>query len=242
MVELGCPDRMFSCAAFLSPPTTLRRWRALGDLAVGTRIRALLPLAWLSEGAFTHTPVATHVPPSKPGVTRFYARHIFGEHNGGLFPMLGLRAGANSKPPLSVAPLSNAPHQTRPSCGDTQPQPEIAAEALRGGSSGVADARRNGGEGSGCLVGYWLREPSCVHRIPPGRSPGGAPAPEGSCPVQECGAGWVGIELPSHGGAARELRTSRSRRQIARRRFGRGRLPTKGMRCRTNLGDQDFSR
>ena len=35
-----------------------------------------LSAAWLRSGAFTHAPVATHVSPSKPGVTRFYARHL----------------------------------------------------------------------------------------------------------------------------------------------------------------------
>ena len=37
---------------------------------------AVLPVAWPGEGACIVPPVATHVPPPKPGGTRFYARDV----------------------------------------------------------------------------------------------------------------------------------------------------------------------
>jgi len=167
---LGCPDRPLSSAAFLPPPTTLRRSRASGDLSVGTRMRTWLPVAWQSEGASTHALVAAHVTSPKPGVTRFYARNLADELPNQFYSC------------LPVSTKKPSPERRKPPCGDTHPQPEIAAEALRGGSSGVADARRNKGEGTRTPV-RWRRREIWAHTHSAGQLARGALAPLGSCPA-----------------------------------------------------------
>ncbi len=59
-----------------SAAASLRRKAPPGDLPPVPPMRTRLPLAWQSEGAFTFAPVATHMPPSKPGGIRFYARNV----------------------------------------------------------------------------------------------------------------------------------------------------------------------
>jgi len=52
--------------------------------------------------------------------------------------------------------------------------------------------RRNEGVGSGTFVVRYHREP-CAHTHSAGQIARGAPAPQGSCPAQECGAGRLGV-------------------------------------------------
>ena len=71
----GCFYPHVSCTAFLAQPASLWRWAPLGDLGAGMRMCAMLPQLLQHSGDLTPALVATHVPPSKPGVTRFFARY-----------------------------------------------------------------------------------------------------------------------------------------------------------------------
>ena len=52
---------------------------------------AVLPVAWPKEGAFALPPVATHLPPTRPGGTRFYARDVSVGQYFGLYSQMAFR-------------------------------------------------------------------------------------------------------------------------------------------------------
>jgi hypothetical protein len=55
---------------------------ASGRSAAGDANTHEAPITSITHGCLAHTPVATHVPPPRLGVTRFYARHLSFEQHG----------------------------------------------------------------------------------------------------------------------------------------------------------------
>ena len=140
-----------------APPASLRRKAPPGDLATG--MRCAQGSRWHDEArGTTFAPVVTHMPPSKPAYTSTHATRS-----------LNNNAALQSSYQFHTDALL-APERKKSLRGDTQPQPEITAEALRGGSSGVADARRKTREEKAPSLRH--ASGSLAHiRIPPGRSP-----------------------------------------------------------------------
>jgi len=114
-----------------------------------------------NEGATTHAPAATHVPPSKPGVTRFYARNTINEYARHHVAGTGLLL-------QKCIPLT---------C--------VWKTFVRRYASGAGGRRRRlSASGNGCALrreqvkGSFVvpcHREQCAHRVPVARSPEGAP-------------------------------------------------------------------
>ena len=143
-------------------------------------------------GVFTHSLVATRVPPSRPGVTRFYAQYVSVEQcaecetlQSGLMSRCGLwkTRKPHDRPAYNLGAAIRVRSRRSPPrlC-------EAEAPALR---------MRAADEPWGKTPSLCRSDERFAHiRIPPGRSPEGASAPEGSCPARECGAGYGLEERP----------------------------------------------
>ena len=137
-----------------------------GDLPTGTPIRMKLPLPSLHLGASIHTLVATHVPPSKPGVTRFYAHHVFFDQ----------RTEAPIHHPLRHASAAGNHRQGAFHCSKTRVAPRASPQKNARSSLVTSRQQKMPGKiriGSALHVPQERRKP-CAHHIPPGRSPEGA--------------------------------------------------------------------